>query len=95
MINLFKDMIAMGLPVTTSTAKAHCRVFEEYIGAFEIAKIAEYRPSTKHVNIRLHHFRSYVKDGQISIHKIDRLKQPADLHTKLLYAELFRNSEGW
>lgn len=98
-MSLFKEMITMGLPITTSIAKVHCRVFEDNTGALEIARVAKYRPRTKHLNIRLHHFRSYVDDGQISIHKIDTLNQPADLLTKPLNAEAFKKFRmmimGW
>jgi ATP-binding cassette subfamily B (MDR/TAP) protein 1 len=98
-MNLFEEMIGVGMPVKTSTAKVHCRVFEDNTGALEIAKVAKYRPRTKHLNNRLHHFRSYVENGQISIHKIDTLKQPADVLTKPLNAETFakfrRMIMGW
>lgn len=88
-MNLFQEMMAMGMPVATSMARVHCRVFEDNTGALEIAKVAKYRPRTKHLNIRLHHFRSYVDEGQISIHKIDTLEQPADILTKPLNAKAF------
>jgi hypothetical protein len=88
-MNLFGEMIDMGLPVKTSTAEVHCRVFEDNTGALEIANVAKYRPRTKHLNVRLHHFRSYVDNGSITIRKIDTLKQPADLLTKPLNAEAF------
>ena len=98
-MNLFEEMKTMGMPVRESTAKVHCRVFEDNSGALEIAKIAKYRPRTKHLNVRLHHFRSYVDDGQITIHKIDTLSQPADLLTKPLNVEAFskfrRMIMGW
>ena len=98
-MNLFKEMIVRGLPVKTSQAKVHCRVFEDNTGALEIARVTKYRPRTKHLHIRLHHFRPYVDDGQISIHKIDTLKQPADLLTKPLNEEAFtkfrRMIMGW
>jgi hypothetical protein len=86
-MNLLEEMIKMGLPVTTSKATVHCRVFEDNSGAVEIAKVAKYRPRTKHLNNRIHHFRSYVDNGQISIHQIDTLNQPADILTKPLGAD--------
>jgi hypothetical protein len=81
-MNLFREMIEIALPVTTSTALDHCRVFEDKSGALEMAKVVKYRPRTKHLNNRLHHFRPYVESGQISINKIDTLEQQADLLTK-------------
>ena len=47
-----------------------------------MAKIHKYRPRTKHLNVRLHHFRDYVDREEISIHAINTLKQPADILTK-------------
>jgi hypothetical protein len=88
-MNLLREMIERGLPVTTSNALVHCRVFEDNSGALEMAKVAKYRPRTKHLNNRLHHFRSYVENGHISINKIDTLEQPADLLTKPLNTEAF------
>jgi hypothetical protein len=83
-MNLLGEMKTMGLPVGTSKATVHCRVFEDNSGAVEIAKVPKYRPRTKHLNNRLRHFRSYVGIRQISIHKIDTLNQPAGLLTKPL-----------
>jgi hypothetical protein len=88
-MNLFREMIEFGLPVTTSTALVHCRVFEDNSGALEMAKVAKYRPRTKHLNNRLHHFRSYVESGQRSINKIDALEQPMDLLTEPPNTEAF------
>jgi len=83
-ISLFKEMLSEGIPIDATAARVHCRVFEDNTGALEIAKVAKFRPRTKHLNCRLHHFRSYVDNGEISIHKIDTLEQPADLLTKPL-----------
>ena len=68
------------LPSKTPTVK--CRVFEDNSGAVEIASVHKYRPRTKHLNIRLHHFRDYVTNGLIKICKIDTDDQMADILTK-------------
>lgn len=87
-MNLLKEMKAKGLPMSMSKTKVHCRVFEDNSGALEIARIPKFRPRTKHLNVRLHHFRSYVDDSkEISIHKIDTKDQPADMLTKPLNEE--------
>ncbi|CAJ1959006.1 unnamed protein product [Cylindrotheca closterium] len=85
-MNLFQEMIDNGIPLETSKAKVHCKVFEDNSGALEIAKVHKFRPRTKHLNNRLHHFRSYIGDGpcMISIHKIHTLDQIADILTKPL-----------
>ena len=99
-MNLLKEMREGGIPIESSKAKVHCKVFEDNSGALEIARIPKYRPRTKHLNCRLHHFRSYVDDTrEISIHKIDTNEQPADMLTKPLNEEVIRRHrkrvQGW
>jgi len=62
--------------------KVHCTVYEDNSGALEIARIHKYRPRTKHLNVKLHHFRQYVNDGSIQIQDIDTSDQEADYLTK-------------
>jgi len=86
-MRLYQEMIDNGIPIESSEAKVHCKVFEDNTGALEIARVHKFRPRTKHLNNRLHHFRSYVDNG-ITIHKIDTKEQPADMLTKPLNEEL-------
>ena len=65
-----------------NTPTLHCKVFEDNSGALEMAKNHKYRPRTKHLNVKYHHFCNYVKQGEISIHKIDTAEQLADYLTK-------------
>lgn len=81
-MELLKEMKALGYPVTKAEADVHCQVFEDNSGAVEIAREHKYRPRTKHMNTKLHHFRSYVDSKQIFIHHIDTKEQPADILTK-------------
>ena len=88
-MNLFQEMLDQGIPVASSNTQVHCKVFEDNTGALEIAKVHKYRPRTKHLNRRSHHFRSYIEQGpgQISMQKIDTKDQPADMLTKPLSIE--------
>ena len=76
-----------------------CRLFEDNSGALEMAKIYKYRPRTKHLNVKLHHFRDYVERGEISIHDIATQDQPADFLTKALNEDTLtkhrRKVLGW
>jgi hypothetical protein len=36
----------------------HCKLFEDNSGALEFARVAKYRPRTRHINAAWHHFRS-------------------------------------
>jgi hypothetical protein len=68
-IELLREMQEYGFQVHPTMTKVHCRVFEDNSGALEMAKIHKSPPRTKHINAKLHHFRSYV-GKYISIHKI-------------------------
>ena len=62
----------------------HCKLFEDNNGALELAKSPRYRPRTKHIAIKYHHFREHVKLGKVSINPIDTKEQIADIFTKAL-----------
>ena len=70
-MQLLKEMKEVRFPVVAPQACIHCHVFEDNSGALEMAKIHKYRPRTKHLNIRLHHFRDCVVRKEISIHLIN------------------------
>ena len=59
-----------------------CKVFEDNSGAIEMARTHKYRPRTKHLNVKLHHFRDYVSRGEILINQISSKMQLADYLTK-------------
>ena len=81
-MEMLKEMKGYGFDVPSVHAKTHCRVFEDNSGALEIARFQKYRPRTKHLNVKLHHFRSYVDSNDISIHPISTHDQSADFLTK-------------
>ena len=62
----------------------HTTVFEDNNGAIELAKEPKYRPRTKHIAIKYHHFRSHVEKGDVSVKAIDSKEQLADIFTKAL-----------
>jgi len=98
-MELLKEMKKHGFKVGDPKAKVHCKVFEDNSGAIELAKNPKYRPRTKHLNVRWHHFRDYVERGEISIHYIESENQPADYLTKPLseedFARLRKIIMGW
>ena len=98
-IQTMKEMQRRGFPINETQGNVFCRVFEDNSGAVEMAKYHKYRPRTKHLNVKLHHFRDYVNRGEISIHHINTGHQPADLLTKSLNEELTRKHRrsiiGW
>jgi hypothetical protein len=84
MIKNLKEMKAYGFPIDTAQANVHCGVFKDNSGVVEIAKHRKFRPRTKHLNVKLHHFRDFVDRNEISIHPISTTLQPADFLTKAL-----------
>ena len=88
LIRLLKEMQSKRINITNKKCKIKCRVYEDNAGAIELAKNSKYRPRTKHLNIKLHHFRSHVgKD--IEIVKVDGKEQIADILTKPVPNPLF------
>ena len=82
-----------------SKVQMHCTLFEDNNGALELAKTPRYRPRTKHIAIKYHHFRERVQKGDIAIKPIDTKDQIADQFTKALQVgtfEFLRNKLlGW
>ena len=95
-MELLKEMKQNGFKVGSATSKVHCKVFEDNSGALEMAKIHKCRPRTKHLNVKLHHFRSHVDTTkEVTIHKIDTKNQPADVLTKPLNEKDFVKFRKW
>jgi hypothetical protein len=96
---LMKEAQQMRLPIRPLSPKIHCKVFEDNTGAIEIAKVPKMRPRTKHLNIKYHHFRSFVLDGSISVHHVSTDQQVADIFTKPLNQDAFERHRkslvGW
>ena len=78
------EMQKKKFPISSSKGKIKCRLFEDNSGALEMAKVHKYRPRTKHINAKYHHFRDFVTNGRITLHPIDTGSQPADMLTKPL-----------
>ena len=81
-MELLKEMQRHGFPVVDTKGEIHCKCFEDNSGAVEIASNPKYRPRTKHLNVKIHHFRDCVDRKEISIHPIKSEDQPADYLTK-------------
>ena len=94
-----QEMRRHGFPINKTENKVFCTVFEDNSGAIEMANHHKYRPRTKHLNVKLHHFRDYVTRKEIIIRSINTKDQPADLLTKGLNVELTKRHRkfimGW
>jgi hypothetical protein len=73
LLNEAKDL---GVPVMNQQPKVMCKVFEDNAGAIEIANVPKMRPRTKHLNIKYHHFREEVKNGNINVYHVGTKRVP-------------------
>ena len=99
LMHLITEAREHGVPISYSTPTVHCRLFEDNIGAIELAKVPKMRPRTKHINVKYHHFREFVTNGKIRLLHIETENQPADLLTKALgdsaFMHLRKKIMGW
>ena len=82
-----------------TTTKIHCKVYEDNSRAIEMVKKYKYRPKTKFLNIKLHHFREYVEGGEVKIHKVSTHDQRADYLTnppdEVTHNKHRKQLQGW
>jgi hypothetical protein len=82
-----------------SQPTVRCEVFEDNSGALELAMKPKMRPRTKHINVKFHHFRDYVRRKLITILPIRSEDNPADTLTKPLPLDIFLQHrltiQGW
>jgi hypothetical protein len=82
MMQIVEEAKRMDWKVFGGIPTVHCKAFEDNSGALEMARIPKMRPRTKHLCVRLHHFREHVRNGSISINKIPTQYQLGDIATK-------------
>ena len=66
-INLIKDLKGKGFSIPVPNPKIQCRTFEDNKSCIKIATNHKTRARTKHLSVKLYHFRSYVVNKTISI----------------------------
>ena len=89
-INLIQEIQDFGIKLPhASKPKVTCRVFEDDVGALELANAHKLRPRTKHFSVQLHHFRQHVLDQKVIKEKICTAHQRADMFAKALSRDVF------
>ena len=83
-INFLEALKSKGLPMDGAMPQIKCRTFGDNMSCVKMANNHITRPRTKHLSLRLHHFRSYVKNQIISVEHISTKSQLADIFTKPL-----------
>ena len=95
---LLEVLTVLKLP-TEFSSSISCRVFEDNNGALLLATKQRITNRTKYFLVKWHFFWSYVRDGTVTVHKVDTLDQLADYLTKGLTRESFERvrklAQGW
>ena len=81
-MQILEYMHEKGYAIHGSKPEIKCKVFEANSGAVKMANNPKFGPRTKHINVKLHHFRDYVEQKKITIHEIRSEDQLADYLTK-------------
>ena len=55
-MNLLDEMKEYGVDLVERKAIVKCDVFEDNVGAIELARLPKLRPRMKHIAIQWHHF---------------------------------------
>ena len=76
-------------PIHGSAPRIKCKTFEIFMSCINLATSHKTRPRTKHLCIKLHHFRSYIVNKIISIEYVSTKDQIADIFTKPLVRPQF------
>ena len=78
------------VPFYNPTPKIRCKMFEDNRSCIIVTESARLTPRTKHITIKYHHFRSFVKSGAVKIYPIGTKEQVADIFTKPLDEGTFK-----
>jgi hypothetical protein len=63
LISLAKEAAEQRVISETSALIIRCKIFEDNIGAVEMANVPKMRPRTKHLNVKYHFFCQFVRKG--------------------------------
>ena len=98
LIGLLRELRSV-VPFGKKAPVVHCTVHEDNKGCIDLIQTPKIRPRTKHIALKYHHFRSFVKSGAISVKYIETAEQIADLFTKALgdqqFVSLRKKFMGW
>ena len=81
LLDEMKDRI---FQVMCTTPHVYCKVFEDNLGALELARFPKLFPHTKHIHVFYHHFQEHVRSRKVKIFPIGTKDQTADTLTKVL-----------
>ena len=96
MMKLMDEMKSFGIDLVKNQPVIRCRVFEDNVGAVEVANTPKLRPRTKHIALQYMHFREWTVKGingeppRIKVEYISTHLQQADIMTKPIAREQFQ-----
>ena len=98
LLNLLRELHGV-IPRSDESPVVHCTVHEDNKGCIDLVENPRIRPRTKHIALKYHHFRSFVRDKTISVKYVESEEQIADILTKPLgdnqFGVLRKKMMGW
>ena len=98
-MNLLNELQQRGFPIPFIKPTVCCKVYKDNAACIQVATQPKMRPRTKHLSVRLHHFRQHVLDNTITIEHVSTKEQIGDIMTKALpgpqFKKLRRMLSGW
>ena len=98
LIELLREL-SMSVPFEPSTPVIHCTMHEDNNGCIDLVETPKMRPRTKHIALKYHHFRTFVKNKTVLVRYCETSRQIADIFTKPLggtqFAVLRKMMTGW
>jgi len=98
LMELLKELKEV-VPSEDSAPTIHCTIFEDNKGCIDLVETPRMRPRTKHIALKYHHFKSFVKNKTVSIRYVETTLQRGDIFTKalndVLFTKLRRLINGW
>ena len=88
LINLLEEIKSKNKETVSKSPTVFCKVFEDNLGALELAKSPKTTHLTKHINISYHHFREQVRLRIIQLFPISTTEHLTDIYAKPLPREL-------
>ena len=98
--NVLLELHGWNFPIPFTKPQVVCRTFEDNAACIEVTQSDhKIHPRTKHISVRLFHFRDHVEKGLITIEHVPSKYQLADISTKPLprdqYMRLRDQIMGW
>jgi hypothetical protein len=89
LMDLLEESRTLVIHVAAPKTKILCKLFCDNQGACELIRLPKTSPHTKHINMKLHHFREHVAISRISVQYVPTTDQQGDIAMKPLAFPLF------